>query len=253
AADAVVRRGRRKRGGRTRDAAELGEVEDLNAVGPRVVGDDEGVIGVYLDVAPDAVVCARRWGQTSYEQGVRGLGHVDEGGAVGTPDQCVFTARLRIGPTPDVVQRREQLALRIADAADRIDREERQQIHVLAREGAGKAVGAGGVEERGERSRGAGGGVTSDSRGDAAGVGRAGDLCLVCGLPGVDANLLGGNVNAHRAGQERREQQYGWSHAGGDGNTTRYIQRGTHPERTCFRCRSNLCGTSFGSEHQLLD
>src|SRR5690606_26268716 len=89
ATDAVVRRARRKRGGRTRDAAELGEVEDLNAVRPRVVGDDEGVIGVYLDVTPDAVVCARRWGQTSYEQGVRGLGHVDEGGAVGTPDQCV--------------------------------------------------------------------------------------------------------------------------------------------------------------------
>jgi hypothetical protein len=40
------------------DRAELGEVEDLHAV-LACLGDDECVVVIHLDVAPDHVLCAR--------------------------------------------------------------------------------------------------------------------------------------------------------------------------------------------------
>ncbi len=95
--DGVGGEGRRRIG----DVAQPGQVEDLHAVAAGRIGDDEGVVGEDLDVAPGG---GERLGrQVADVDRVLGVRDVDEGGAVGAPHEGVLDAGHRIGPAPDVV------------------------------------------------------------------------------------------------------------------------------------------------------
>ena len=106
--------------GRIGNAAQLGQVNDLHAVAPRF-GDDEGVIPVDLDIAPQGA--RRRRGQVGHEERIQRVGDVDEGGAVGPAHDHVFGAIRRVDPAPDVVG---------VSTAEHVQAEEGDQVDVLA-------------------------------------------------------------------------------------------------------------------------
>ena len=103
AVDAVVAGGLGEGHRRARGVPELGEVEDLHAVRSGAVGDDEGVVAVHLDVAPEVLGGALGQGQLAGVAGVGGVADVDEGRGVRAPDQRPVLAGHRVGPSPDVV------------------------------------------------------------------------------------------------------------------------------------------------------
>jgi len=104
------------------DAAELGQIDDLHAVAAGL-GDDEGVVGVDLDVPPQG---ARRFGgHVGHEERVEGVGNVDEGGPVRPAHDHVLRAVDRVHPAPDVVG---------FSAAQLVERHEGHQVDVLAGE-----------------------------------------------------------------------------------------------------------------------
>ena len=86
--------------GRVRNAAQLGQVDDLHAVSAGL-RDDEGVVVVDLDVAPQRARRCR--GQVGHEERVERVGDVDEGGAIGPAENHVFCAVDGVDPAPDVV------------------------------------------------------------------------------------------------------------------------------------------------------
>ena len=124
---AIVRVGGEGDGG-IGDIAQLGQVKHLHAVGRRF-GDDEGVVGVDLDVAPERRHCMGRK-ITEIDRIVR-VGHIDEGGARGASEQGVFLTVERVGPAPDVVH----LA-----AADFAGHQVAHEVDLIAGVDAGKAV-----------------------------------------------------------------------------------------------------------------
>ena len=117
---------------------------------PGAVGDDEGVVAVHLDVAPEVLGRALGQGQFAGVAGTRGVAEVDEGRRVRTSHQRPVPAGHRIGPAPDVVD--DGAGTR----SQRGQRHEGDQVDLRAVEGTGRAVGAGGFPAR-DRVQGAGG------------------------------------------------------------------------------------------------
>ena len=127
-AEAAVVGVRSERDRRVGHVAQLGQVKHLHAV-PGGLGDDEGVVGIDLDVAPQGGDRVGR--QVAEVDRVVGVGDVDEGGARRAAEQGVFLAVQRVGPTPDVVH----LA-----AADFAGREVAHEVDLIAGVDAGKSV-----------------------------------------------------------------------------------------------------------------
>ena len=121
----VVQRVCREIHGRVGHVAKLGQVEHLHAVASRL-RNDEGVVVVHLDVAPQRRHRCRV--QVAQVHRVRGVGNVDEGCAIGSSQQHVFLAVEGIGPAPDVVH----LA-----ATDLVHAQGAQEVHVFTRVEAG--------------------------------------------------------------------------------------------------------------------
>ena len=150
AVDAVVAGGLGEGHRRARGVPQLGEVEDLHAVRSGAVGDDEGVVAVHLDVAPEVLGGAFGQGQLAGVAGVGGVADVDEGRRVGASHQRPVPAGHRVGPAPDVVEDGARVG------SQRVERHEGDQVDLRAVEGTGRAVGAGGLLAQ-YRVQGAGG------------------------------------------------------------------------------------------------
>jgi len=82
------------------DLQHLGQVHHLHAVVGRLA-DDEGVVVVHLDVAPEAG--CRGCGHTSHKQGIHRIRDVHNGQPVVAPKQHEFALGSRIHPPPTVV------------------------------------------------------------------------------------------------------------------------------------------------------
>ncbi len=126
AVDAVVVEGLLERDRLAPEAAQLAQVENLDAVGSGPVGHDVDVIAVDLHVPPDRAARARRLREVAHVDRVRRIAEVDERRAVRASHDRVLGAALRVGPSPDVVHAGP------AHATDLVDGHERDDVDALA-------------------------------------------------------------------------------------------------------------------------
>jgi hypothetical protein len=102
---------------------------------PEVLGHDERVVAVDLDVAPRVTGAVDLGRQVGHEPRLARVRDLHEGGAVRAADDRVLALRPAVDPAPGVVA-----DLRLVLRADLRQRQVPEQVHVVARELAGHAV-----------------------------------------------------------------------------------------------------------------
>ncbi len=125
AAEGIVMRVLGEDDRRVLDVQQAGQVEDLQAVRPGTVGDDEGVVRVHLHVTPDARLRPRVQRERSQVHGVDRIGHLDERRPIRAADDGELAPARRVGPSPDVVQVDPALP------ADVRDGQKAEQVHLV--------------------------------------------------------------------------------------------------------------------------
>ena len=67
------------------------------------IGDNVGMVGTHLDIAPGGWARALVHVQCSDEDRIIRVGDIDERHLFGHAHKCIVSAGLRVGPAPDVV------------------------------------------------------------------------------------------------------------------------------------------------------
>ena len=133
--DSPVQRVGQERLGHLAHVTQSGEVEHLHSVCTSRIGYDEGVIVEHLHVAPRGRLRTRRLPKTAQVHRIGRVVDIDERDAIRAGHERIFTARLRVGPAPEVVGSGP------ATTPDRIGGEERENVHARAAEpGRGTAL-----------------------------------------------------------------------------------------------------------------
>ena len=112
------------------------QIEDLHAVFGGVVGDHEYVVLVDLHVPPARTRCRFGLGKVPDEHRVGRVGDVHDPSPVAASHDGVVAIGFRVGPAPDIVD------AHAAGAAQLRDRHVGHEIHRIASEGGGFALGA---------------------------------------------------------------------------------------------------------------
>ncbi len=121
---------------RVGDRPQAGQVKHLHPVRPRLA-DDKSMIGVNLDIPPAGTRTVGR--EISQVDRVLRIRDVDKGGARRAAHDCILFSVLRVRPAPDVIP---------AAPANGGERQECQQVHVVAGIRAGKSCNTGGQPHR---------------------------------------------------------------------------------------------------------